>query len=543
MKRKLVVVAIVVALVGGAVGIAWIYFALNPDAWQTFVTQMQGSSTGSTAPRPVRRPASASARLVASGNIEAEEVSIAAEIGGRIIQMPVDEGDQVTAGETVIQLDPTVLLAQREQALAAVAQAQAAVDAAQAQLDLTRAGARPEEIAAGQGTVAEAQSGLRTARGQLAAAEADLEIAQAQLSAADAEKVAAEAQVKAAQAELEGAKAQVSTSQARVEQARAALAGARDRDPTPDITAAQVQLERAGIALKDAQDEYSQSLDRPWEDQALRDASAKGLKQAQLDYQLAEAQLDGAQKARQAYALNLEALAAQVKEAEAQLTPAGVDSAEAHVAQAEAGVQAAEVHIEQARGGVQAAQAAVTIAQAGVEAAQARLDQAQAGLDLLQAGARQQEFSLLQANVAQARALLSNAQAALQMQDAQLARLDLSAPVDGVVLERMIHVGELASPGAPLLTIADLDTVTLTVYVPEASLGQVSLGQQVQVTVDAYQDVFAGVVSHIASQAEFTPSNVQTQQERVHMVFAVKIKIPNPDHRLDPGMPADAAFE
>jgi chromosome segregation ATPase len=300
MKRKLVIVATVVALVGGAVGIAWIYFALNPVAWHAFVAQMQGSSTGSTAPRPASRPVSKSARLVASGNIEAEEVSIAAEIGGRVVEALVDEGDQVTAGEMVIQLDPTMLLAQREQALAAVAQAQAAVDAAQAQLDLGLAGARPEEITAGQGAVAEAQSGLRTARGQLAAAEADLEVAQAQLSAVEAAKAGAEAQVKAAQADLEGARAQVSTSQARVEQAQAELAGARDRDPAPDITAAQVQLERAGIALEDAQDEYSKSLDRSWEDQAFRDASAKRLKQAQLDYQLAEAQLDGARKATEA---------------------------------------------------------------------------------------------------------------------------------------------------------------------------------------------------------------------------------------------------
>jgi multidrug resistance efflux pump len=501
MKRKAAIIVIVVALIGGAVGIAWLYFALNPAAWHEFVAQMQGSSTGSTAPRPVRRPVSRSAQLVASGNIEAEEVNVAAEIGGRIVEMRVDEGDQVSAGEMLIQLDPTVLLAQREQALAAVAQAQAAVDAAQAQLDQAQAGARPEEIAAARGVVAEAQSGSHTARGQLAAAEADLQVAQAQLSAAEAAESAAEAEVKAAQAELEGAGAQVSTSQARVEQARAQLAEARDRDPTPNITAAQVAVERAEIALEDAQDEYRESFDRPWEDQALRDAAAKRLKQVQLDYQLAQAQLDGARKAQQAYVLNLEALAAQVKEAEAQLTPAGVDSAEAHVAQAQAGVNAAEVHVVQARGGVQAAQAAVTIAQAGVEAAQARLDQAQAQLDLLQAGARQQEISLLQANVVQARALLSNAQAALQMQDVQLARLKLVAPAGGIVLDRTIHVG------------------------------------------DAYQDVFAGMVSHIASQAEFTPKNVQTQEERVHMVFAVKIRLENADHRLKPGMPADAAFE
>jgi hypothetical protein len=69
------------------------------------------------------------------------------------------------------------------------------------------------------------------------------------------------------------------------------------------------------------------------------------------------------------------------------------------------------------------------------------------------------------------------------------------------------------------------------------------LGQEVVVTVDAYADVFIGLVSHIASRAEFTPKNVQTQEERVHMVFAVKIQLENADHRLKPGMPADATFQ
>ncbi len=116
-------------------------------------------------------------------------------------------------------------------------------------------------------------------------------------------------------------------------------------------------------------------------------------------------------------------------------------------------------------------------------------------------------------------------------------------PVSGVVVERLLQVGELAAPGAPLFTLADLDEVTLKVYVPEADLGKVAVGQAVQVTVDAYDETFTGQVSTIASQAEFTPSNVQTQAERVHMVFAVKIRLANPDHLLKPGMPADAVFE
>jgi multidrug resistance efflux pump len=119
----------------------------------------------------------------------------------------------------------------------------------------------------------------------------------------------------------------------------------------------------------------------------------------------------------------------------------------------------------------------------------------------------------------------------------------LNAPISGLVLERPVHVGELARPGAPLLTLADLDEVTLTVYVPEDQIGKVQLRQPVSVTVDAYPDLgFPGNVVFIASEAEFTPKNVQTQEERVSMVFAVKVNVPNPEHRLKPGMPADAVI-
>jgi multidrug resistance efflux pump len=536
-------IAIVVVLIVGAVGAAWLYFGLNPAAWEAFLAEMQGGQTSNTAPRPVKRPARRSARLVASGNVEAEEVRVAAEMGGRIVEIVADEGDEVVAHQVLVRLDRAVLSAQRDQAVAAVSQAQATLEAARAELAKAQAGARPEEIAAAQGAVAEARSGVSVAQGQLAAAEAESKAAQAQQLAAKAAKANAEALVKAAQAEVDGAKAQLVAAQSRIVQTEASLAQARTLDPMPGIVAAQVALERATIALDDTQDEYDKALDRPWEDQAIRDAWAKRLKQAQLDYQLAQAQLDGARKAEQAHTFGLEALAEQVDEAKAQVPQAGVEGAEARLAQAQAGVEAADVQVTQAQSGVEVAQAAVTIAKAGIKTAQSRLDQAQAALDLLKAGVRQQDISLLEANVAQAEALLSNAKAGLQVLDAQLARLTLVAPVGGIVLERTVHAGELAASGAPLLTIADLDEVTLTVYVPEADLGQVSLGQEVEVTVDAYDDVFGGVVSHIASQAEFTPKNVQTQEERVHMVFAVKIRLENAGHRLKPGMPADAAFQ
>ncbi|MBN1582083.1 MAG: hypothetical protein JXA89_15375 [Anaerolineae bacterium] len=105
-------------------------------------------------------------------------------------------------------------------------------------------------------------------------------------------KTNAEALVKAAQAELDGAKAQLSAAQTRVEQIEASLAQAHVLDLVSESTVTQVGLERAQIALDDTQDEYNKALDRPWENQAIRDAWAKKLTQAQLDYRLAQAQLD-----------------------------------------------------------------------------------------------------------------------------------------------------------------------------------------------------------------------------------------------------------
>ena len=93
------------------------------------------------------------------------------------------------------------------------------------------------------------------------------------------------------------------------------------------------------------------------------------------------------------------------------------------------------------------------------------------------------------------------------------------------------------------MTIANLEEVKLTVYIPENRYGRIQLGQQVDVQVDSYPgQVYKGTVVYISSEAEFTPRNVQTKEERVNTVFAVKILIPNPDHDLKPGMPADATI-
>jgi multidrug resistance efflux pump len=165
-------------------------------------------------------------------------------------------------------------------------------------------------------------------------------------------------------------------------------------------------------------------------------------------------------------------------------------------------------------------------ATAAVTAAQAKLTSAKA--------------SAMPEDVAIAQAQVKQAEAAVALADVQLGKLTLAAPRGGIITERPLNAGELAAPGAILLNLGDLDHVTLTVYIPETQIGRVKPGQAARVSVDAYpSQTFQGTVTFVRPEAEFTPKNVQTQEERVNLVFAVKISLDNPDHRLKPGMPAD----
>lgn len=123
----------------------------------------------------------------------------------------------------------------------------------------------------------------------------------------------------------------------------------------------------------------------------------------------------------------------------------------------------------------------------------------------------------------------------------RLADTVVKAPRAGTVTTRAREAGEYVAPGTPLFTIADLSTVFLTIYVPEPSLGKIALGQEADVSVDGMPErSFRGQVTKIAEEAEFTPKNVQTQDARAQLVFAVDITIENSEGVFKIGMPADA---
>jgi multidrug resistance efflux pump len=219
-----------------------------------------------------------------------------------------------------------------------------------------------------------------------------------------------------------------------------------------------------------------------------------------------------------------------VHDYQVQAAEAGLEAAKATKAGAErtlAALRALRDNPLALVGRVNMAEAQAQVAESGVTVAEAKLTE-------LRAGPRSEEIGVAEAQVESAQA----AGSALQV---QMDKMILTAPIEGVVTSRSAHAGEAVVAGATLLTLANLDEVELTIYIPEDELGQVHLGQEVEVQVDSFPGrVFTGTVSYISQQAEFTPKNVQTEKERVNMVFAVKVRLPNPGHLLKPGMPADA---
>jgi len=135
------------------------------------------------------------------------------------------------------------------------------------------------------------------------------------------------------------------------------------------------------------------------------------------------------------------------------------------------------------------------------------------------------------------------AEAAQQLAETQLGYTQIRAPLTGTLIRRDVEPGETVFPGSALMTVADLSVMKVKVYVPEPMLGKIRIGQPVDVVTDTFPGKpFPGTVETIADEAEFTPKNVQTREERVRLVYAVKVRVPNPDGTFKSGMPVDATF-
>ena len=163
----------------------------------------------------------------------------------------------------------------------------------------------------------------------------------------------------------------------------------------------------------------------------------------------------------------------------------------------------------------------------------ASLEQAQAALDEVRVGATEEDLDQARAARDAARADARRARRAVQ-------EMTVTAPGPGIVESMDIRPGDIARPG-PVARIVDLSDLTLRVYVSAAVLGQLYAGQEVTLTTDAHGDeVFTGRIVQVASQGEFTPRNLQTQEQRVQQVFGVKVRLDPADGKLRPGMAATA---
>ncbi len=189
-------------------------------------------------------------------------------------------------------------------------------------------------------------------------------------------------------------------------------------------------------------------------------------------------------------------------------------------------------------------------ARARVYVAQERYNSAIDALRAFQTGADSPEVAMAAQTIEQAKANLETAQTSVAQVQAQLSQIETQmeklvvyAPQDGVVLVRSIQPGEVAQAGMTVMTIAKLDKLTVTVYLPEDRYGEVSLGDSASLNVDSFPgETFAATVTRIADQAEYTPRNVQTREERQTTVYAVELSVENPDGKLKPGMPVDVTF-
>jgi membrane fusion protein YbhG len=173
-------------------------------------------------------------------------------------------------------------------------------------------------------------------------------------------------------------------------------------------------------------------------------------------------------------------------------------------------------------------------ATAKFELTQAQLTSSKQNLEKLKNFARPEEIQQAEAN-------LNRQTAASDLLKKSIHDSYVQSPITGVIVDKYFEKGETVTQMSSLFKVSDLRTVNLIIYVSEEELGKVKLGQSADVSVDAYPDKsYPGKVIYISPEAEFTPKNIQTKDERTKLVFAVKIRIDNPKYELKPGMPADA---
>jgi HlyD family secretion protein len=323
------------------------------------------------------------------------------------------------------------------------------------------------------------------------------------------------------------ARAQVQATAARVPQS-VTLAGIQAQSVSAQVDAATAHLRSASAMLETARATLASASADITNMQAADRLAQANLKRTHQLYQ------DGDVSA-QAY--DTSRSAAQSAHAQVAASLGRRDAAAKQVAAAEANLREAHANLDLAI----ASEQTVAVKQMDITASSAQLEQSKAVL----AGAQAQSHALDQrrADIDLAQADVAQATAAVAIAQRQLGETTLYAPFDGIVLSHSAEVGDLVVPQATVMTISDADHPYLDLYATDADLARVKVGQAVDVRVDgAPGRIFQGRVTSIRTTAEFTPSNVQTKEQRAELVFRVRIDLPNQDGTLKAGMPADGVI-
>lgn len=436
-------------------------------------------------------------QLKASGTIESVTVNVSPELAGKVKDVLVGEGEAVTAGDPLLHLEDSLLTAQRALASAQLDSANSAVSTAEAAL----ASAQVQYDLAFDNAVLQSDA-VRTVdwfRDEPSAFELPLWY------------YSQTEQINAAQSEVDLAKAALQDAEGNLSSVLASAGSA-------DFVKAETDLASARASYQVAKDIYdriqngltSEDLSRPQLIKVARgdlfvSRVAQDLREsAKQNYDDAKSKLDEIQDAYNSA-----------------LTTDGAND-------------------------VLEARAEISIAQERYYTALDYVVSLQIGESSSSVTAAQKVLEQSQSAVAQAKTAIGQAQANLALIDTQMAKLTIYAPMDGVILTRNIEPGEFIQPGAAALTMANLNELTITVYVPETRLNEIKLGQGASVTIDVQSGqspIFDAEVIHIADQAEFTPRNVQTVEGRSSTVYAIKLKVTDSEGKLKIGMPADVTFK
>lgn len=440
-----------------------------------------------------------------TGTFESQPSRLAPKSSGRVVEIRVREGDVVRAGDVLVVLSAPEIgfesQASKEQARQA--------EATQKEVE---AGARSEEIARQRALTQEAEANLQ----KLVDGPLPEEIA-------TAEHRLAAAQAKYLALSRGSRKEEIAQAQAAVGEAKARLDIVR-RGPNPE------EREQLAARLRAAESDFSLAT---LEYERKQKLAAEGA--------IAGTLVDAARNAMSQAMANRDAAASALSRANKGAPPEEIRQAEAALRAAEA--KRNEVVAGPRKEDVAAAAEEVRIARESlrlvrrgarsedVDAARARLDAAKAALAELEAGSRREQIE-------QARAAARAASAQARGAGVKGKELMVRAPADGVVERVLVAVGDLAGPSVPVVQFSNPSDVWLRVYVPETMLASVRPGGATQIRVDGVAEPVDAEVESVATQGEFTPANLQTPEERGKQVFAVRLRLRQPNPRIKAGMAA-----